>query len=208
MAVAAGDVFLVTINGTCFSQRIMLTLFYAVLNNATPLNEEEASNALANALKSGGAEDIETPYTACLNTSYTCTTVWAQKVYPTRYRRVEQAGTEVGSAGTAEVSNLHGAITLQTIFSARNQQASKHIGPISTATTLISDGVLLPAYKAIFQTLADKLIDDLSLDAGNFTLTPCIFHPFGSSPRFNAVVQYTIQDAVRVSRRRTVGLGI
>jgi len=208
MAVIAGDVFQVTFKGSIFEQIIMLTHHLAVAQNDNNLTEQACSDLILAAVKSGGSDDIEGPYAMCLNTSYICEEIWCQKIWPDRFRKRQTAGTEPGQAGAAEVSNLHAAITLQTDFSGRDQQATKQIGPIFTGTTHISDGKLTPAYVSLLEDLGNALIEDLALDTAGFLLDPCVFHGFGATPRFNIVTSFKVHPEIRNSYRRVVGRGI
>jgi len=207
-AVVVGDVFQVTFNGKIFGQRIMLTHYYSVFTNDNGRNEIEAADLIMAAVKAGGSDDIETPYCEALAVGYTCDEIWCQKVWPDRYRRRQIAATEVGSAAATEVCNLHAGVTLFTAFSGRDQQATKHIGPIASDTVHVSDGLLTVDGKALITAVAIALTEDLALDASGFLLDPCIFHGFGAVPRFNNVEGYVVHDEVRSSGRRVVGRGI
>lgn len=208
MATAVNDIFQVTLVGTSFNQRIMLTHFYRIESQTAPQNELVVSDELVDVIKAGGTADLETDYAACLHSGYACQEIWAQKIFPTRYRRSTEVGTEVGSAGDMETANVAGSITLHSELSGRDEVANKHIGPLVVSATLVNDGQLLPAYKGLLETFANIMTNDIVLATGAVNLQPVIYHRANVVPKFSDIVGYIVHDTVRVNRRRTVGLGI
>lgn len=208
MAVAVNDLFLVTVNGLAYNQRIMLTLGYRVADAVGSHTEQEVSEALAAALAAGGTADIVTPYTECLSTATVLTDVWAQKIEPNRFRRYNAPAGLSGQGGPSDATNLAAVLTLQTALSGRSQQANKHIGPIPQGPDWTTEGVLTTDFKILLAALGDALVDTVAVLTGDIVLIPCIIHGPGAPLPSTDIITYAVQDTIRVMRRRTVGLGI
>jgi len=206
--VALNDIIRVTWFGQCFGQRIMMQHDYRVDGVVGANDIISVQDALITELAASGNDGLETDYTACLATAYTGDFVRAQRVYPVRMRASSGTMTTSGSAGTTELSNIAAAVNFITDFSGRSQQAVKHLGPISSETTLVDNGVLTTAYNTLLNTFANSLLDNVSLLTGNVDLTPVVVHigdPVWSS---TDLTNFNLGSAARVMRRRTVGLGI
>lgn len=208
MTIAVGDLIRVAAVGEAFGQRIMLTQNYGVQNIVGPQPELDVINELLNELRAGGGGDLyETLYLACMPTDYSLSYWQAQKTNPVRYAygRIMRgsAGTH---AGPCEESNLAAVITMTTLLAGRDQVSNKHIGPLPGGGTVRNEGEIVIAYKNLLDTLGTALVATVTLAGTGVTLVPCIPHaaPLGT---YTTIFDHTVQEQIRVMRRRTVRFG-
>jgi len=207
-AVALGDVFLVTINGRLFAQRIMLTHHYLVTSADGVSNEQDFGNAILDLIKSGGDIDIEGAYCSCLQTGYACDSLWAQKIRVGRFRRTEVSGSEPGQLTAGEVTTVAASLIMQTAASGRNQQAVKKVGPLPTTADYVSDGVLTNTMIIALAGLGTALKANLELPFSMGVLKPCIYHGEVPFPAPDVITQFAVAETARSNGRRVVGRGI
>lgn len=129
-----------------------------------------------------------------------------QMIYPVRQAYERYMIDETGVKNDAPLpQNVQASIKKST-----NEPGRTGIGRMEVAGLTINDcedGLLLPAYKlevlSIGQALAEKVLVEGST---GYELLPTLLHrttPLTDTPWTN----YTVQDTVRVARRRTVGVG-
>lgn len=207
MALADGDIIQVSWRGHSMAQSILLVRNYVVAaGGGDPGNDVlQDLDAIANAVKPAGTSDMTTAYLACLGTNYFLDAIRTQRVYPTRSALWEDGftGTPGTNASDAVVPNDAAVVTNRTIKAGRNQVSNIHIGPIPAAAAV--DGFLTPTYKALINTLADKLSTIFSPVGFAGRLEPVIFHK--SNGTFDNLREYVIQPESRVMVRRTVNRG-
>jgi len=206
------DIMLVTVQGTCFGQRFMLTHTLKATIVTGSQSIITAQGDVLDKLEYGGSFDVVAPYAACLSTSCTVDLITAQRINSTRMRTVKRAQSRAGSMGQAEVTNLAAAITFVTQFGGRNQIANKHIGPLATGTsdTLINNGMLTATYLETFGELADALLAAPTSNSGNVTWTPCVVHrnpETGLISGSDVYDSYFIKGTVSSQRTRIIGKG-
>lgn len=204
MPLEVGDVILVSWRGLCFNQRIILTHTYKVVTAPDPETSVVHNlSALADALDTGGTQDVTTSYLACLPPQYRLTQVRAQRIYPIRSAYVAKTKDLPGThEAPATVANDAAALTLRTDYSGRNQIATKHIGPIPDDVS--ASGLLIAAYKALLVTLGTKLLVTAEF-AATGSANPGIYHR--ATNGFDTCWTAIIGDQSRTQRRRTVGVG-
>ena len=208
MAAAVGDVYLVTFKGRAFGQVIMLTHHYVLSVLGLASSDQAVADAILDAVKSGGAHDIETPYTDCLITDYVCEEIWAQKIHPTRLRRRQVAGTDAGASPSAELVTVSASLVLQTDAAGRNQQSVKKIGPLTTVVAYVSNGVFTTTQLIDLNTLGGALVANLDLIGETIVLKPCIYHGPVPFPAPDILTAAVAMDTARTQSRRVVGRGI
>jgi len=202
------DIFRVTFNGEAFNQRIMFTMDYRIHSMTGDHDVIGVQDELLDILCASGDDNLESAYAACLSTSYTGLVAWAQRIYPTRMRKSELGMSTVGSAGASELTNAAAAVSLNTVYSGRRHIATKKIGPIATATTMVDNGLLTVAYKDLLALFANAALNTVNFPLDAIIMRPTVFHPTGVPPRYDDLTDFTIGQTARVNRRRTVGLGI
>lgn len=205
---AVGDIIRVTWNGVCFNQRVMMVHDYRIKTVDAGSDILAIQDDLLDELAASGGDQLETRYAECLSTSYTGLVIWAQRIAPVRMRRSELPMTATGSAGASELTNVQAAVSFNTIFSGRNQQAVKKIGPIPTVTTMVDNGVLTTAYKDLLSLFANSFLNTINLTTPAVELKPVVYHKPPASPNYDELNDFTLGQEARVIRRRTVGLGI
>lgn len=208
MTIAVGDIVRVAAVGSCFGQRIMLTLPYGVQNITGPQPEADVCNELLNEIRGGGGGDLyESKYLACLPADYSLTKWVAQKTNPIRYAYVKVDRNTPGThAGACEETNLAACITMSGYLAGRDQIANKHIGPLPGGATVRTDGLLVLAYKGLLDTLGLALASVIILPVTGVTLAPCIPHT-AALGTYSTIADNETQDTIRVMRRRTVRVG-
>lgn len=207
MAVAVGDVFLLTMRGRCNLQRIITTLTYRITAWSGVSDEYNLALGMAQAFAATGLFNMETPYLGVMANNYTLDEIRAQKIRPVRYR---YATVSIGNTGAfadnALSSNTSVDITMWAALAGRRYVTTKHIGPTPTAVGVYTDGLITNGYKVPMLTLRDKMLATWTSAGLGVTMQPTIAHqpPLTGD---TLIADGTVQDTVRVMRRRTVGLG-
>lgn len=216
MTVSANDLFLITAEGNCFGQKVILTHGYRVEGVNPGLSESIVTQAMLLKLQAGGGggDQFQTEYLACLPPDYNLQRWTAQKFYPIRFRRyfatINVAGTHAGSTETA---NLAGTITFATVLAGRSQIATKHIGPLAFDATTMGDGSLTLAMQTLLNNLAIKMEAALLDPSIGLIAKPIIIHrqldADGHVVGYSSTDIWTHQvgDTVNVLGRRTVRRG-
>lgn len=210
MAVTLADVWRVSAEGVWDLQQIRLSQHYIVSSVTGTVPDTTLSALLLAKLNGGmgGGDLFESKYLACMPPSYTLTRWVVQKIYPTRLKYESLAR---GAAGThafdTATGNQAAVITGQTPFAGRSEVSNKHIGPIPQDSSVQDSGMVAAAYKALLTTLAGAFNSSITSVAPAVQLDPGIYHRTGGI-RFTSYYQMTVQDTLRVMRRRTVGVGI
>jgi len=208
MSVAIGDVFLLTLEGDCNDQKIMLTHTYEVTALTGSTDEGVVSEDLAERVSTAGADILETPYLNCMASNYTLLGIHAQKIWPERYRRYTLPRSVAGNiANPALTSNVNAVISLHTTLAGRSQVSNKHVGPAPATAGWFTSGEITVGYKAVLDVLRTALLNAVGA-AGWYTMTPCIFHRADVIPKSDYLSAGSVMNTVRVMRRRTVGVGI
>lgn len=207
MAVSVGDVFHLTFVGRCNQQRIMLNLDYEITALTGSTSDILLSDDLCERVTQAGADLLETDFLNTMPANYVLDEVTAQKIYPDRFRMSKNTRGLAGNlANDALTSNVNAVITLYCELSGRKYISNKHVGPAPTTAGWIDDGLVTVGYKAVLNTLKTKFLDAIVV-LGWYTATPVIFHQGDAFPKSDYIVGGTVQDTVRIMRRRTVGLG-
>lgn len=204
-ALDQGDSVLVTVNGRLNEQRTMNTFWYRVTQITDAPDEAIAFAALF--LQMTGAGGLLEDYLACVPTNWTAEAVWFQSITPIRQRKVSFPWDAIGGGpSSALTANVQGSITRVGDAARREAIGGVRI-PIGTGVGSITNGRLVAGQKAAMQDLADSMAQVIATFAPNVEYTPIVGKPNAAGNYWN-VVDATVQDTVRVLRRRTVGLGI
>jgi hypothetical protein len=216
MSVALNDLFLLTLEGTCYNQRIMFTHGYRVNDDGGgAITENAASVALLAQTDVGGAADLTTDYLALLPAAYTLTRAKVQKIAPIRYRYYYTDHAYAGAhASNTQVTNLAATLTVTSRLAGRSEVANKHIGPLPYGATVEASGDITGAYKTLMETFGAHLLGDIAGGIGTLAFRPVIIHRTLDAE--GHIIGYTSSDVFQQSislpvgtmRRRTVGRGI
>lgn len=200
-----GDVVALSYQGLILGQRTINTLHYVVQISSTNTSVLPALTSLASAF-STGAVSPTLPLLAAMPQNWTLTHIRAQRVSPTRSAFVDYADGRPGQLVTdAESTNVNATITKRTISGTRPGIGSFHAPAIPVDG--FAFGLLTAAYKILTETYAIRFINVFIDPVDNTQLQPIVFHKAVPSASF-PIVSITVQNTLRVMRRRTVGVGI
>jgi len=205
MGLLNNDIVLITWRGACFGQQILLTHHYKILGdyNAATSIAQDLDNITQN-IHPLGANDVTTPYLACLPPQYGLIEIRAQRIKATRSAYRAEGNAFPGThASPATVANDAACVTLRTDLAGRSQVSNKHIGPIPDAVS--AAGVLTPAYKVLLASLGSKLVTAFAPVGSGSVVTPVVYNRVLNTS--DVLNNYIVGEQSRVQRRRTVGLG-
>lgn len=200
---APGDVILTSFNGLWHGQKVLST-FYWGINTVTGAPSNAAFIAALDAqLLSGG--NLVLKFLPCAPPQYTLVERWHQFVAPLRTQKVivtsGLAGTGATASTTANVANV---ITRRGDLANKHNVGSLHV-PASNANVGYANGLIGAAQQALLQTLATQMLAPVVM-AGVGSVLPILwFKP--SILNATPITSTTVQQTIRVMRRRTVGVG-
>lgn len=135
-------------------------------------------------------------------------TLSVQKILPVRYRSVDITTGDIGTvAGAALPQNVSCSVTLYSQVATRHGIGRKEVGGIPS--TGIVNGLLTAAQVARLFNYGNTVVQDWAVPGGGGTAiaTPILLNR--AVPNASLVMStYTVQGTSRVTRRRTVGVGI
>lgn len=210
-AVSVSDIFSVTLVGSVYGQRVMLTNNYKVYQANGGPNVLDLQDLILSAVNLGGANDLVTTYLNCIANPYISEEIWCQRIFPVRSRKSVATMLGIAGIGPTRFTHVAAPLTLYTELAGRGQVSNKHIGPLLTSDDgLILDGMLTQLYKDKFSALGDALTEDMPLLAGETILVPCIVHrtakPYVITGATEVIGHFT-KGAVSSQRTRVVGRG-
>lgn len=207
MAVAVGDIFLLSYRGDIFSQRIIFTQTFRVTSGSTTGTWVEDSSELAEQFDIGESEaDLTEAYLDCIAQNYTMREIRAQFIAPFRRPYGADFVTLSGTSGAdASQQIVTAPITLVTNDIGRDQIAVKHIGPIDNAFMSVGAPTLLAQSRLI--ALAEALLEEreVTLLTGTFTFVPVVYHR--ATGQNDPLIAYRISDRLGTERRRILRIG-
>jgi len=206
--IAIGNLFLVTLRGVVFDQRIMNTFFYRCSAVSGNIPIDEAQSAF---LATTQWADLVDSFHACCPDQYTADNTWLQTIHPGRYVKYQSPQTGSGTAGDCHTANLAAVITRQGNEADRHNNGSLHIVAPDADVLKVTGGALTQTYLDLLQLLADEMLTNVSILVGVNTATfePSLAYKQPSGVfAMRTLFQAYPQNTARVMRRRTVGLGI
>lgn len=211
MGAPGGTVFEVRLRGLVNAQQTLNVLHYRVQNPSALASGGPEETALFAALTIG-ATSITTKYLACISPDFTLQSMDVQRIGPPRWINVRNGIALPGTfAGACDAQNVSGVITKYTETAGRSKIGSVHIPGLSKTSYLL--GGLTAGLKAVMTTFAAALLNLQSPALGGGTYQPVIFHrgdPHHVPPIPNSTDEFlsaSVQDTLRVMRRRTIGVG-
>jgi hypothetical protein len=189
--------------GLLDGQQTISTFHYRV-NDATSVTDGAAVLAeFISATRVAGK--LFPSYQAICSDQLTNLQIWAQLVYPVRFRyTTDGTPSESGAQDLlAFPPNVQASITRAAEKAGRKYVS--HLSVPSVPITAIESGMLSVAYMDDMQPLVAAITEPYVL-AGGVTFTPVIYHR-NQNPSFDDLVLAFVQPTSRVIRRRTVGLG-
>jgi len=204
-----GSVFLMSMVGRCYGQRILNTFGWRVEDLS--LGAAQPTDAFTQSFFAD-AEFLafRDAYLDCLPSPYNLDEVWLQKLTPVRVRK-----------GVLEV-NLPGSISAEALVQSQ-ASISRHgvtAGPFANGGVRIlmpagidysEDGLITGAHKATLQLLADQMEDEIQLNVMGtvYDLAPVIIGRFPGTGDITSleIVETNVKDELRTQRTRVVGRG-
>lgn len=181
-----------------------ISLFHYVVTDSTYITDGQAAleEFIQLLREAGGLFDN---YRIPLSTELQGLNIYAQLVYPVRYRYTTdgQPDTTGDAPGGSYPPNVQASITRAAEKSGRKYIS--HLALPGIPMDAIDNGLIDPLFTASMNGLCDSIVQEHVL-AGGATFTPCIWHRT-STPNHDQIVLAFPQPTSRVMRRRTVGLG-
>lgn len=206
MAVPAGTIIEVGLQGKLFEQRVLNVMHYEVIQVSTTVDYLDEMGQLAGVFGDIGVGSFGAAYLACMPTGYTWDYVTTQSVFPTRLKKVQIGIGEPGVAGATTTANVSQSVTTTTIKAGRDQVGGRRL-PLATSQS--ASGQLTVEAFGNLGLLADQMETTIEEPVGGGRYRPVIFHRNpAANPRFDRIIEVLPQRTTRVVRRRTVGLGI
>lgn len=207
MPIPVPSIIELSFRGTLFNQRLLNVRHYEVSVEGTIPGITASLEALMNEIDNGGPNDMVTPYLNCCGPEFVLDELRLQVVKAVRSRPVSRA---VGAAGTfgsvVTAPNVSGVITLYTNLATRRGQGALHMPGL--AVEAYAGGDLTAPYQVNLQAFATAVTQTISPAVGGGTYVPVIYHrDLTGALAGDAIINFTIQDTLRVMRRRTVGVG-
>jgi len=199
----ATDIVEITFEGKLDGQQTISTFHYAPQGIGGAF---EIFSELSNFLERiRGAGKLYPAYRDIVSDQLTNLNVYAQVIYPIRYRYTNDGwADETGGVDALSMPcNVQGSIT-RTAERA-GQRYTSHLALPALPVTAVENSFLTVDYLGDMSALAEQIKATIVLASGT-EMRPCIFHP-----QFDPVkewIKFTFPQATsRVQRRRTVGLG-
>jgi len=191
----------VAIRGTLFGQRTLSLFHYRYNTNVNAANGFPIIDLLATILNDAGG--LVENYAACCSQNLTIDFLSIQKVHPApRIRRYNfDPSAPTGTNIAACLSPNHAcAITRQADEATRHGTGTLHMPAVPV--TFMEDGLITGAADAAYTTLAEEML--VHQDGGLWV--PVLYNRVAPADSLN-ITRTTVQNTLRVQRRRTVGLG-
>lgn len=200
-----GDRVLVTLGGTLLGQRFLNTFLYRTTITGPAVDYVTALNKLFAELND--AIGLIEFWQGCLPANAGGLFCWLQVIKPTRLRRLYYNVPGTGNwESEALTANVQASITRQGPGTGAREQGGIRV-PIATDAATITGGNVTAAMEVRLQTLADAIKENVPIATPDVVFIPQVGVPAGALASFD-LFETTVQETVRVLRRRTVGRGI
>lgn len=205
MALPTGAIIECTLFGTMLSQRIMSVYHYRVsAQSSLPLVTTELT-AFLDAVTLQVATSLLGSYQLAVPSNYNIQGATAQAISPQRSIRMTNTQNLAGARPTSVTANMASALTLRTDLGGRSFVGRKSL-PISDQD--VSNGLIGLLYTQTLSDHGQAILDNVVPSQGGGIYEPVIFHRPPSVLPPTRILSADPQDTARVSRRRTLGVGI
>lgn len=206
--VPVNSIWLLTLRGLCFGQRIINTFGYQVtaLTGAEKPVDEFSQAFWADA----DWADFKDDFLNCLPEDYTLMEAWLQYIYPFRVRKSVLEVDENGAIAAPALVQSQASISRHAVEASRRSNGGiRLIMPEGSAYS--TQGMITNTHKTTLGILALEMDDQIGItvDGSSYTLSPVIIHPGATPGSYSAtrVVATNVQDQLRTQRTRVVGRG-
>lgn len=203
-SILPNDLLQFTYVGQLYGQTVMTIWNYKYTGVSTLTDGEGYLSDVVDAMQTGTG--LYNQYRAVMPTAWISAQIWAQKIYPLRYRKLTFVPTNDTGAnpGLPTSAADAAALLLHASLAGRRNQCVKHLPGVERGSTL--NGILTAAAQDAYNLVALSAIQTIEPTAG-LTIVPIIFSR--KSPTLSPVITGgAIQDTVRTQRRRVVRRGI
>lgn len=193
---------------SAFEESVIMNVYHLRVVSSTSSSSDVSDNQSLADLLAGenGVGAFVTPFRNALPTNVVLQRVRTQKIAPQRSPYTESVIGQLGLwPNPASTGNLAGVITKRGSLGTRKSVGSLHIGPIPD--TAYVQGVISAGYVGVLQILYDALAAVFTVPGSGVTYQMVIYNRT-STPNWNQIAATTVQDTVRVMRRRTLRVGI
>jgi len=210
MPMTIGDLVTVTFRGTLYGQRVMTTFGWRVMNAVNAGDTRLAQSALADAISADVGTSLMGTYLASTTPALTVNEIWTQRIRPIRMRKTVKLVSLQGTNGASpNTPNVSGAICRKSDLGGRSALSNLRIPGITLEAGQVSAGVLSVGHRTLLDDLARESYEPFSVTNGVEVITyqGVIINKITAVPDHQLITAHTVNHHVRVSRRRTVGLG-
>lgn len=200
---APGDVLLVSFDGTWHGQKILNTFYYGISTLIGAPTTAAYIAAFDTAINTAG--NLRPRFLAACPPQYTMNNTWYQFVTPVRLRKqvyaVAAPGTFIQMSSTA---NLAATITRRGDVANKHNIGSLHV-PTSNLDPGMASGILSVAVISALNNLVTSMLAPVTVGAFGSAIPILWYKPLAANA--TPITNATVQQTVRVMRRRTVGVG-
>lgn len=193
---------------SAYEETVIMNVYHLRVISSTSSSSDVADNqSLADHLAGeAGVGAFVTPFRNALALNVTLQRVRTQKIAPARSPYTEAT---IGQQGLwpnpASTGNLAGVITKRGSLGTRKSVGSLHIGPVPE--TGYVNGNIGAGYASVLNILYEALAAVFTVAASGVSYQMVIYNR-GTIPNWNQIAAHSVQDTVRVMRRRTLRVGI
>lgn len=215
MGMPVGGIVRIAINGNIFAQKMITNFWYRVRTASANPNILNELNDLVSFFKVNAAGPY-TSYKNCIPQDWVGETIDGQYFAPgLSVARKNDISADNGGRGATTSTNLASVVTKSTELGGRSQIGSFHLPGVATDDQVA--GELILGLKTALGTFGSKALNVLTEPFGGGVYEPVIVHipvdplnPDKKLPRLSTATLMTgtsVQETIRVMRRRTVGVG-
>lgn len=206
--VPTNSIWLLTMAGRCYGQRILNTFGYQVVELT---GAEKPVDAVTQAFfADADYADFQTDFLLCLPEAYQLEEVWLQMIFPFRVRKgIFEAAADGQIPGEALVQS-QACISRHSVTAARWANGGVRL-MMPAGSDYSANGLITAGHKAVLQIFAGEMEEDINITVTGsaYKFRPSIIHPGATPGSFSAtaVVETNVQDQLRTQRTRVVGRG-
>jgi hypothetical protein len=210
MPMVAGDLVVLTLRGTAYSQRVMTSYGFRVMNSTDTGDTRVAQDELCQRISTDTGTNLLGTFLACVSPGVTIEEIWAQRIRPQRMRKSVLTVSIPGTLGTGPgTPNVSAVVTRKSDLGYRSSISNLHLPVPPIIAMYNNNGVWTGAYRTLLDAHAFESYDSITVVGANGSVTykGAIINAPLSVPDHQIITAHSINPNVRVMRRRTVGLG-
>lgn len=193
---------------SAYEESVIMNVYHLRVISSSSSSSDVADNqSLADHLAGvNGVGAHVGPFRNALPTNVVLQRVRTQKIAPNRSPYTEATIGQFGLwPALASTGNLAGVITKRGSLGTRKSVGSLHVGPLPDDAKI--NGMISAGYLPVLDNLYDALSAVFTAAVSLVTYQMVIYNRT-SIPNWNQIAAHSVQDTVRVMRRRTLRVGI